>query len=330
MRPRAFVAAFLLAFSGCAVSELRIGRDGMLLFSKTVVPLGFTGHGARYPAVRVEVGSKVCRLMLDTGSSGEAIALTSEALAAIDVTFTGRTRIYRDAYGGLSRSREFVIPTVRLGEFEVRNVLGNERHYSVYGLDGAIGLDLLSAFDLLIDYPGKALTLYRRNREPVFLEDGTWSRCSFAGNLSVRVGLDVCEGPFWFGLDTGCGCNLVSLDSDLGQALAADLSRRSGSFRLGRKRPRQYSSYRVDHLYVDGNDLGAGELVLCPLPSCMNDGLIGYDFYANHLVYITFRKQQIWFKRFEDRRSPPIAFGPHHPGAESPAGGAGAVGHVFR
>ncbi len=325
MRTGALVAASLLAFSGCAVSDLGISRHGMVLFSKTVVPLDFTGHAGRYPVVRVEVGSRMCRLMLDTGSSGEAIALTHEVITALDVTFTGRTRIYRDAYGGLSESREFVIPAVQLGEFEVRNVLGNERRYSVYGLDGAIGLDLLSAFDFLIDYPGRALTLYRRNREPAFLEDGSWSTCGFAGNLSVRVELDVCEGPFWFGLDTGCGCNLVSLDSDLGRALAADLSRRSGSFRLGRARPRQYSSYQVDHLYVGGNDLGAGELVLCPLPSYMNDGLIGYDFYANHLVYITFRKRQIWFKPFEDGRSPPTASGPHHPGAAAPADGAGAV-----
>ncbi len=268
----------------------------MLLFTKSVLRLAFTGYEARYPVVTVYMEDKTFQLMLDTGSSGEAVALTREALSLLDVTFTGRRRVYRDAYGGLSESREFIIPSVRLGEFEVRNVLGNERHYNVYGLDGAIGLDLLSAFDVLIDYPGRTLVLYRRDRDPAFLSDGGWSRCSFAGNLTVRVGLGDRTERFWFGVDTGCGCNLVSRSSELGALIAAEIGRKAGSFRLGRRRARECSSYRVDHLYLDDCDLGGCQLVLSALPSYMNDGLIGYDFFARYLVYITFRKQEIWFK----------------------------------
>ncbi len=297
MKTQLAILACVVSLTSCAVPRALLQVCPHVRYIKTELPLTFVGYESRYAAVTVGIQGHEYRLILDTGSPNEAIALTREALANLDVRYTGKARVFRDAYGSRYESREFVIPSMELGDLELRNVVGNERHRSVYGLDGAIGLELLDRFDVLIDYSAGMLTLYRPEHEPAFVSDGSWFRYSYEGNLCMQVQFDFLDGEHELCLDSGCGCNFVGSRSRLGRTMSSALEQHGRPIAIGGGTRDRCPSYMIDHLYLGGRDIGGGHFVLGDLPSYMNNGVVGYDFFANNLVYIRFWKREIWLKR---------------------------------
>ncbi len=325
-----------LLYTGCAIPRALLQVGPQVRFIKTDVPLTFAGYEARYPVVTVRIQGQRLRLLLDTGSPDEGLGLSDDAVAELDVHFTGKTRVYRDAYGGCYQSREFVIPSVELGDLELRSVVGNERPTGVYGLDGAMGLELLRRFDVLIDYEGKVLRLFRPDRAPDFLADDRWHVHGYEGNLCLTVGFEFLDGTHELNLDTGCGCNFVAGRSELGRAMRSALGDNGWTVPLAGSTTQHCPYYRIERHYLDDHDIGSGHFVLGDLPSHLGNGVLGYDFFASNLVYIRFSKREIWLKRVSRTRSPVADGGvsPASPNSGSPvsafghSGGAGAPGGV--
>jgi hypothetical protein len=285
----------LVLLTGCAgILPQQSDRAGL---PKAVVPLSFTGHEARYPVVSVYIQGKAYRLMLDTGAEGAAIGLTPEALATIDARFTGETRAYRNAYGECYESKEFIISRVSLGDLEIREIVGIETHDSVYGLDGIVGLELLRQFSVLINYNMRRLVLYACGHTPHFLTQERWFKYNYGRGLRIGVEFGFLDGRYELGLDTGCGCSLVPVDSDLGGAIRSESGPKAWEIIRDEEASREYLSCYVDHVYLDEYDLGGTRLVLGDLPPYMNDGVIGFDLFNNNVVYINFWKREIWLRR---------------------------------
>ncbi len=302
MRHARLVFLGLVLLAGCAGAFLQ--QSNRATFPKAVVPLGFTGHEARYPVVSVHIQGRAYRLLLDTGAEGAALGLTPEALATIDARFTGRTRAYRNAYGECYRSKEFVVPRISLGDLQIREVVAIETHDSVYGLDGIVGLELLRQFSVLIDYNMRRLVFYACGHTPASLPQERWFKYNYARELRIGVEFGFLDGRHELGLDTGCGCSLVPIDSDLGGAIRSEVGPGVWEIIHDEGAGREYVSCYVDHVYLDTYDLGGTRLVLGDLPPYMNDGVIGFELFKNNLVYINFWKREIWLKRARQDCSP--------------------------
>jgi hypothetical protein len=323
---RTAVVACLLSLTGCAIPRALLQVGPEVRFIKADIPLTFTGYGARYPVVTVRIQGRRLRLLLDTGSPDEAVGLSREAAAELDVCFTGKSRVYRDAYGGCYQSREFVIPSIELGNLELTGVVCNERPTNVYGLDGAVGLELLSRFDVLIDYEGRVLRLFRRNRTPDFLADEEWHRHGYERGLCVSIEFDFLDGRHELQLDSGCGCNFVAGTSDLGRGMRSALGDNSWTVPLGGGTTRYCPSYRIKRHYLGDHDIGGGQFVLGDLPPHLGNGVLGYDFFASNLVYIRFSKKEIWLKRVV-QTPPAVVYGGVPSASHNSASPVSAFGH---
>jgi hypothetical protein len=319
------VVGFCLCIS-CGIPRALLHAGPGIRFIKVDLPLTFTGYAGRYPVVTARIQGRSFRLLLDTGSHDEAVGLSEKAAAGLDVHPTGKMRLYRDAYGGCYRSREFIIPSIELGDLELTGVIGNERPASVYGLDGAIGLELLSKFDVLIDYERRMLTLFRPNRDHSLPVDAQWHRYEFDGDLCLSVEFEFLDGRHPLLLDTGCGCNFVARESPLGEAMRSNLDGDDWAVPVGGGTSRRCLSYTVDRHYLGDYDIGNGQFVLGDLPPHLGNGVLGYDFFAGNLVYVRFSKREIWLKRAA-RISSVVAYGGVRSTSHSSGPPVSAFGH---
>jgi hypothetical protein len=122
-------------------------------------------------------------------------------------------------------------------------------------------------------------------------------------HFSPKVNNDFLDGEYEFGLDTGCNCNFLSKDSDLGKNLQTKLGVTPENVIFDERTQQKYLSYHIDHLYLQTYDLGKSHFVLCKMPGHMNNGLIGFDFFHNNLVYIDFEQKELWLKRTDTQNS---------------------------
>ena len=150
MRSRPGLALLLLWWGACA--------------AQTVVPLQLEDDD--YIAT-VRIGDARLKAVLDTGG-GYGIAIAPEALERLKVRFYGDT-VERIGMGGEKfRGREFVIPSMEMGETVILNVDGFERRHG--GSDGdtpydvVIGSRFLEQYTVIIDYPRQRLELHPPGR----------------------------------------------------------------------------------------------------------------------------------------------------------------------
>lgn len=150
MRLRSSLALLLLWWGACA--------------AQTVVPLQLEDED--YIAT-LRIGDAHLKAVLDT-SGGYGIAIAPEALSRLRVRFNGDT-VERTGMGGEKfRGRDFVIPSMELGDTVFLSVDGFERrHGGGHGdtpYDVVIGNAFLERYTVVIDYPRQRLELHPPGR----------------------------------------------------------------------------------------------------------------------------------------------------------------------
>ncbi len=259
------------------------------------IPLAFAGYDGRYPVVSADIGGTICRLMLDTGAA-HGLSLTGEALEHVPVSYTGNTVRYRDAYGGEHRAREFAVPCLKLGPIDFSHVLGLEADVGPYALDGAVGLGLLCRFDALIDYAGGELTLFEPGSCITSPDEEGWNRYRYRRDLAVEIAFPCIGGEHEMLLDSGCGCILVSQGSELGRRLRSALDDEAAEIIYDGITGGAYRSYEIGQVFLENYDLGPARVAIGEMAPYIPNGLVGYDFFANNTVYISFKSKEIWLK----------------------------------
>jgi|GEM_PF-2168497 len=131
------------------------------------------------PVVEMEIGGKKLRLIVDTGADKVSLGIKPSALDGVAVAYTGHYRKSRDINGKARTERFFEIPSATIGGLALRDIPGSEELRDFVPADGIIGNAFLSAFILLIDYPGSRIKLYPRGAELPELASGTWSEIRF-------------------------------------------------------------------------------------------------------------------------------------------------------
>ena len=131
---------------------------------------------------------------IDTGGY-KSLGITREALAKLEVEFTGTTTTRTDLNGERFEGRDFIIPELRLGGHIFRNVPGYERGEANSGVtsgfpfDVVVGRDFLGQYAVIVDYPANRIELHDPATKPCSPGDAALAR-NADGLWMTTVGTD--------------------------------------------------------------------------------------------------------------------------------------------
>ena len=175
------------------------------------------------PIIEMRVNGKPnpLRFVLDTGSGITVISdETAKKLGIRPITKGG----YAKGIGG-SGKFEIIYGFLRdvdIGEVTVRNVPVYIRKFHSDGIDGYIGLSLISKFLTTVDYGNGTFAL--RKKDSIRTEETSGTsvplRLTSSGFLSGEVQLEGFETPLNFIVDTGASVSVISSDIATHNAMA--------------------------------------------------------------------------------------------------------------
>lgn len=276
---------------------------------ETSLPLQFdTGNSAPYglPSTIITIEGKSIPIILDTGAKKFGLALTKEALKKIHVHFTGKA-ICSFSRTGEHCYKEIIVPEVKLGHFSVKNVEGilvdemwdsgyDEKNFKATEAsnNGLVGYALLSQFNFLLDYKNSKLTLINANKIPTDYDVSTWTAIPFSGHFNTKLFVD--GKLLTFSWDTGAIPSIISRKA--AQSFTQIPCPKDNPYR----EPGSVDNcFRVElnSLTTMNNEFisNTAWFSVSDMPDNVPfDGLIGSNFYANHLVYFDFDKHKIYVK----------------------------------
>lgn len=179
----------------------------------TKVPFRLEGNR---PVIQIKINDRdePLNFVLDTGSGISVISdKTAKRMNINTITKGG----YAKGIGGDGRF-EIVygfLRSVEVGDVKVRNVPVYIRkfHSINEGIDGYIGLSLISKFLTTVDYGDLTFSLVKRDSDNALTDDKSISlplRLTSSGFLSGEVQLEGIEAPLNFIVDTGASVSVIS------------------------------------------------------------------------------------------------------------------------
>jgi predicted aspartyl protease len=246
--------------------------------------------------VPVDINGTRLRLVLDTGA--ERTLLTEAAVARIGMLRDPHHQTRTLGIGGQSTAADgrvssfaiggayIAVPSVTVGQFAL--------------LDGLLGADVLSAFDVDLDARDARLTLYLPRdcpnagppwREPYF-SLGKIGREH--DRLLVPIVLDGAAGTA--AIDTGAQHTVVSERlAERAGATPADMAhdRQITAHGAGSGQV-QVRVHRFRQLRIGPADLVAPLLPVLPMPEGQLDGLVGDDFLAGRRVWLSYASMVVF------------------------------------
>lgn len=326
---RVFTLLLLAVLTTCGApppSAEELYRQDLIRQGKVVPPAGSASGCeptaiARLPievrgrllTVPVSVNGQEIRLIVDSGAERTSL---SEKVA-------GRLHLPRDmsrirsstGLGGTVTSADAVVSNFTLGNVRLppieRVAIGK------FGFDtdatpladGLLGADILLAFDLDIDVPGKALTLYRVRRclnnqppwqEPFVAIDGVTQR---KDRLLIPFHLDGERGQAI--LDTGASATTIGVQMARRMGLTEEkmsldrvLTQRGAGEGTMRSHLHWFRELRVGPATVQGLMLS-----VLPTDAGVGDALIGADFLEGRRVWLSFPTKQVFVSKLAHERA---------------------------
>jgi len=243
-------------------------------------------------------------MVMDTGA--ERTTLTETAVTRLRLRRDLRHPTNSVGIGGTSASYEAVLDDFAVGVFRLpveRVAVGTFTLPEIAGVqpDGLLGADILLAFDLDIDLPGRRLTIYRARpcadsrppwTVPYASVEGVGTR---RDRLVVPLSINGADGRAV--LDTGAqrtvirpefaargGVTQAMLDADP-TSMMRGASREQASFRLHR-----FETVRI------GTDVAHDvPLPVARLPGAEEDALLGGDFLHGRRIWLSSASHQVFF-----------------------------------
>jgi predicted aspartyl protease len=299
--------ALILPLFGCAPGETcRMGRA-------TDLPLRMIHH---HLVSAVEINGAPADLMLDTGAFGTV--LTSEAVARLHLPTPDWTSAEARGIGG-SRS----LSVLQTAQFKLGSLHGRNLHFAVFDspkvlamsqVDGLLGMDLMSQFDIDLDLPERKVNLYSPQsgcRHPAAALDQPLyllPMAQEAGERSVVVEVGVAGKRLRALLDSGANSNVIyrSAARRLGLDDAALAGDRQGS--MGGIGPRavQYRRHIIEPVTI-------GDLTVRNMPVDVSqeihpgdfDMILGLDFFLRVHVWMSFSSHTV-IMQFPPKASPAV------------------------
>lgn len=179
--------------------------------NKTVLPLSF-GSGFKKPnvslAIPVKIGKKTIPLIFDMGASSNFI-ISADALKGIKFHDTGKKSRGVSPLG-VFVDKQIRLPLIKIGDFTLHNVEGEMttkkwagekywkfKNFKIPALkNGVIGLSIWKRFNVLVDFKGHRVTLYKKGVYPnvdftKWIKIPFQTKYDFIGTNSIIDGIKV-------------------------------------------------------------------------------------------------------------------------------------------
>jgi hypothetical protein len=245
------------------------------------VPLQIEDNLAK---VEIRINDVAVKVHLDSGAYDSGVALTPADAERAKVVFKDKRR-WQDAMGNQLEARTFVIPELKLGNLVIRDVPGSEIVYAPGfappGKSGHLGFAFLRDYTVVVDYGRKVMKLHGLEEKKLPPECGEERVPLVVGEYGLQSVAQTDRGEIRFGWDTGSQTNAFT----------------PATFSIPRERyvPGQAYEFR---------DFSLGEVQLGPLKVRTVDlqmpglsGLMGYDFFASHVVCFDVARKRVGLSR---------------------------------
>jgi hypothetical protein len=265
----------------------------------------------RLLVVPAGINGKWVTLLVDTGA--ERTILSEEAATRLGLARDAKTITRSTGMGGAFESHDAIIPGLVLGGIRFpldRITVGQFRFGPGLAADGVLGSDVLLAFDLDIDVPGGAVTLYRPRRCPDV--QPPWHEPSerVAGVTAMRDRLLIplnLDGVNGMGiLDTGAQATTIGLRmaTRLGltqEAMAGDPIVQHHGAGLGSQEARLH---RFSLLRIGPAIAVQPVLSVFPVDVGVGDALVGEDFIDGRRIWMSFANREVFIATSNPEGSP--------------------------
>ncbi len=238
------------------------------------------------PVTVITVGNRAVQAGVDTGGGG--ITLSEDVIRSAGGVRLADERVWNDAFGREFRVPQFTMPAMTIGGQTFHDVVVIQTAESPEGqnppaVPNGIGQHFLMRYFTVVDYAGLAMTLWPPGTEleasaacgttPIPMEE------TEDVGLVVTV-FDTPSGSFRLGWDTGATGSMIS------EELVASL-------RLETILRGQTSFYRPTRLTAAGQDFGSLEFVVLPLQLPDFQGMLGANFFSDHVVCLDWKKREV-------------------------------------
>lgn len=254
--------------------------------------------------VEVMVNDRPARMILDTGAQRSVVS--KDSVRALDLALDEWVATTLRGVGGLERHRNALPRSLSLGGVALeRRTTTRDTSLTVGtlapGLDGLLGRDFLSLFDLDLDLPGSVVTLYAVSGCTTgFLP---WSRPYVAlpvtnpAETALVVGVSLDGVPLRALLDTGAGTTVLAAPGMARMGLRLEHLAASPSATVGGLGPRRVTGWRHQfRTLVIGDDVTeAPRLWVAPIRLApITDMLLGADWLATRRMWISYATRQVF------------------------------------
>jgi predicted aspartyl protease len=283
----------LLLIGGCVPNPINCD-----LVAVATIPLQVQNRLLLVPA---GIDGKWVRLLVDTGA--ERTVLSADAVARLGLQRDEKTITRSTGVGGTFTAHDAIIPGLVLGgvRFPVTRVsVGQFRFGPGLRADGLLGSDILLAFDLDIDVPGRKLTLYRPRLCPDVLPP--WHEPfervpgvkALRDRLLIPVELDGVSGMGI--LDTGAQATTIGLSmaGRLGltpDSMTADPVVQHHGAGPGSQEARLH---RFGLLQIGPAVAHNPILSVLPVDAGVGDALVGEDFIDGRRIWLSFTNREVF------------------------------------
>ena len=258
------------------------------------------GHidGSAY--IPVLIDSIPLNLFLDTGNPGASIDLTTKTLERIEVTYTGQTKTTRNYKGDIFEGREYILPRVKIGDLEFTNIHATE-HKSKSSSDGTISFKFLHNYNVLIDFPNRNIRLYKLGYLPKYLRHQSWKPVNAfgRGGFTLTLRLDSIEEDFIFALDNAA----IALDDEQKPYGLIKLKSSFGDYLVKNELimpkeddPAIVGIFSTSDLKLHGRKIPDLDFMVVDYKNPERDGLMGYNFFIKHPMFIDFKNDMLYIK----------------------------------
>jgi len=234
--------------------------------------------------VIVKIDGSNVPLVFDSGNS-VSVALTQTVIDRVKAVSTGNTSLGLDAKGNVLEKPKYTIHRVQIGTAVFTNVVAElDVHDPTYeatqvGQQGFLGTSLLKRYKVVIDYPHQRMILVAPGDTEKKTSECTGSVVPFSpqwdGEPAAEVSTEFGRLVMWW--DTGTPTSVLS--KRFVQASGTELSG---------------GTLTSKHLFLGGHEFGPWQFDVwdVALPPGF-DGLMGYSFFAKHVVCIDFPSKRL-------------------------------------
>ena len=302
-----FVSLLLLVvLAACAAPENNDDIDYQTCGVRPHAQLPVTFRG-NVPVVQGTINGKPASLILDTGAT--AIALTESALHRLDLHTDAKRVFTSHGIGGQSQSfagelHDFQIDKVHVPDHPISVLPNNSQISEQHTVDGLFGVSVLSVFEVDLDLPHHAVTLYAGRICPSTVLP-PWNTPyetldashSVNGRFLVTVLLD--GKPLTALIDTGAAVSIVATDVVQSLGVTTAMLEAEPHARLVGTGPTAATAYMFRfHTLRLGDDMYQQPTLLVTGRAEPNiDMIIGSDFLRNHHVWLSYATKRVFIER---------------------------------